>query len=97
MTLLDVIDIFIPGDWGNDTITNETVNEVFCIRGADIVPISNHDFTKIPQRYVSDKTLNNKTLQVGDLVIEKSGGSPTQSTGRIVYISKELIENKKNI
>lgn len=97
MNLLDVIDIFIPGDWGNDTITNETINEVFCIRGADIVPINNHDFTKIPQRYVSDKTLNNKTLQVGDLVIEKSGGSPTQSTGRIVYISKELIENKKNI
>jgi type I restriction enzyme S subunit len=32
-------------------------------------------------------------LKEGDLVIEKSGGSPTQSTGRVVYISKDLIEN----
>ena len=36
-------------------------------------------------------------LQAGDLIIEKSGGSPTQSTGRIVYVSDDLIREKGNI
>ena len=29
----------------------------------------------------------------GDIVVEKSGGSPTQSTGRVAYISQELIDS----
>ena len=61
------------------------------------MPITNHDFTNIPKRYVGDKTIKNKLLQTGDLIIEKSGGSPTQSTGRIVYVSEDLIRAKGNV
>ena len=67
------------------------------MRGADIVPISNNSFNNIPQRYVSDRTIETKLLKEGDLVVEKSGGSPTQSTGRVVYISKDLIENADSV
>ena len=70
---------------------------VSCIRGADIVPIENSEFSAIPIRYISSKSLKTRSLQEGDIVIEKSGGSPTQSTGRVVYISKELIEDKGDI
>lgn len=97
MKLADVIKEFISGDWGNEIATEETPNAVNCVRGADIMPISNHQFSEIPQRYISDKSFSSKSLQVGDLIIEKSGGSPVQSTGRIVYVSEDLLYEKDNI
>ena len=97
MKLADIIETFISGDWGEETVAEDTPNSVFCIRGADIVPITNHCFKGIPQRFVCDKTIGNKTLKAGDLIIEKSGGSPTQSTGRIVYVSEDLIKAKGNV
>lgn len=97
MKLADIIDSFISGDWGEESPTQDTPNAAYCVRGADIVPITNHNFTDIPQRYVCDHTKKTKLLAPGDLVIEKSGGSPTQSTGRIVYVSKDLIKAKGNV
>lgn len=94
MKLADIIDTFITGDWGEESPTQDTPNAAYCVRGADIVPITNHNFTDIPQRYVCDRTKETKLLVAGDLVIEKSGGSPTQSTGRIVYVSEDLIKAK---
>ena len=97
MNLADIIDTFISGDWGEESPTEDTPNAAYCVRGADIVPITNHNFTDIPQRYVCDRTKETKLLAAGDLVIEKSGGSPTQSTGRIVYVSEDLIKVKGNV
>lgn len=97
MKLADIIDTFITGDWGEESPTQDTPNAAYCVRGADIVPITNHNFTDIPQRYVCDHTKETKLLAAGDLVIEKSGGSPTQSTGRIVYVSEDLIKAKGNV
>ena len=97
MKLADIIETFISGDWGEEKVAEDTPNSVFCIRGADIVPITNHCFNGIPQRFVCDKTIENKTLKAGDLIIEKSGGSPTQSTGRSIYVSEDMIKAKGNV
>ena len=97
MKLRDVIQEFISGDWGQEALTDDAQNEVFCIRGADIVPISNNNFDDIPQRYITSKSKRSRLLQKGDIVIEKSGGSPVQSTGRVVYISENLLHNKGEI
>lgn len=91
MKLSEIIDIFISGDWGSESLSPGTPCLVSCIRGADIVPINNGEFDNIPHRYISKRSLQQHLLQEGDIVIEKSGGSPTQSTGRVVYISKELL------
>ena len=96
-TISDIIETYISGDWGDDEPTEDTSCPVSCIRGADIVPIYNSEYNNIPLRYISEKSLSNRALQEGDIVIEKSGGSPTQSTGRVVYISKELLEEKQDI
>ena len=96
-TISDIIETYISGDWGNDEPAEDASCPVFCIRGADIVPIYNSEYSNIPLRYISEKSLCNRALQEGDIVIEKSGGSPTQSTGRVVYISKELLEEKQDI
>jgi len=94
MRLADVIDVFIAGDWGNESPSGETPNAVYCVRGADIVSISIGEFGDIPLRYVSDKSFEEKTLRAGDMIVEKSGGSPTQSTGRVSYVSEALITEK---
>ena len=97
MILAELIDEYISGDWGNEEISNETPNAVFCIRAADFVPILSVDYTNIPTRYISDASFENKLLKVGDIVIEKSGGSPTQSTGRVIIITEELLKEKQHI
>ena len=95
--LIDLVEEFISGDWGEESVTENTPCAVSCVRGADIVPISNSRFENIPVRYISTASLKNRGLSEGDIIIEKSGGSPTQSTGRTVYVSKKLVEAKKSI
>ena len=97
MKLSEIIDVFIAGDWGNESSSLETPHAVSCVRGADIVPISNNEFANIPRRYVSDRSFQQKLLQAGDIVIEKSGGSPIQSTGRAVYISEKLLSVSSDV
>lgn len=90
MKLIDIIEVFIAGDWGEETYSKETPCAVTCVRGADIIPISEYDFSAIPVRYINQQAYAKKCLQVGDIIIEKSGGSPTQSTGRVSLVSQEL-------
>lgn len=46
----------------------------------------------MPERYIIEKNLIKKKLNSGNLVVEISGGSPTQSTGRIAYVSSDLLK-----
>ena len=93
MRIIDCIEQFITGDWGDDNCTENVPCRVSCVRGADIVPIENNDFEHIPTRFISQHSFDTKCLQAGDIVVEKSGGSPTQSTGRVAFITQELIDS----
>ena len=97
MKLSEIIEVFVTGDWGSESQTEDTPCAVSCVRGADIVPIQNNEFRDIPLRYISLRSFQNKLLQEGDIIIEKSGGSPTQATGRAVYISKELLSATRSM
>ncbi len=97
MILAELIEEYISGDWGNEEPSEDAPNEVFCIRAADFVSILSVDYTNIPTRYISDKSYENKLLKVGDIVIEKSGGSPTQSTGRVIIITEEHLKEKQHL
>ncbi len=63
MKLADIIETYISGDWGNETANEDTPNAVHCVRGADIVPITNNEHSDIPCRFISDRALMNNTLQ----------------------------------
>lgn len=78
------------GDWGKETSEGNYTLEVDCIRGADINGLSGNGKTDMPTRFILEKN-KNKLLTDFDIVIEISGGSPTQSTGRIVGISKNVL------
>lgn len=93
----DVIEKYISGDWGEEANTNENLIKVFCIRGADINNVNGGIFNHIPFRYIEPQSLCKKCLKEGNIIIEKSGGAPTQSTGRVAYISKECIKAHKHI
>ncbi len=95
----DIITDTLGGDWGKETPQNNYTEEVSCIRGADIPDVKLGNKGKIPTRFILPKNYTNKKLIPGDLVIEISGGSPTQSTGRIAFISNHLLNryNRKII
>lgn len=97
MILAELIDEFVSGDWGNEECSDDTPNAVSCIRAADFEPILSVDYSNIPTRYISDNSYQNKLLKVGDIIIEKSGGSPTQSTGRVILVTEELLKEKQHI
>ena len=81
----------LGGDWGKETPTGNYTEEVYCIRGADIPDIKYGNKGKMPIRFILPKNYVNKKLNSGDLVVEISGGSPTQSTGRVAFISNSLL------
>lgn len=97
MILAELIKEYVSGDWGNEEPSEDTPIEVFCIRAADFVSILSVDYTSIPTRYVGNNSFESKQLKVGDIVIEKSGGSPTQSTGRVIIVTEELLKEKPHI
>ena len=80
------------GDWGKEESTGAFTKRVFCIRGADIPSIRVGSSGKMPTRFIQEKHFLSKYLKNDDLVIEISGGSPTQSTGRFCRITSDLIE-----
>jgi type I restriction enzyme S subunit len=90
-TFSEIIEKLIPGDWGKDRPEGNNTQEVFCIRGADIPEVRNGNKGKMPVRHILPKNYVSKQLEANDLVAEISGGSPTQSTGRIALITKSLL------
>lgn len=80
----------ISGDWGSDSATGNTNAQVTCIRGADIPRLANGGTDNAPTRYILQKNYLSKSLPANALIIEISGGSPTQSTGRIALLTDEL-------
>ena len=97
MFLIDTIDHFISGDWGEETLTAESPKATYCVRGADINNVNAHSFYGMPLRYVARSSFDNKHLQAGDIIIEKSGGSPTQSTGRVCFVSQQCIDELHDV
>ena len=79
------------GDWGADKWTEKTPHQVICIRGTDIPQVRTGNDVKAPLRFIKQKSFEKKILKPGDIVLEASGGSPSQSTGRPVLITKGII------
>lgn len=90
-TLSELIEKTINGDWGKDAPAGNNTKMVYCIRGADIPEVRAGNKGKMPTRYITPKNYAAKKLVDEDIVVEISGGSPTQSTGRAAAVSKALL------
>ena len=91
-TFSDLIDSTLGGDWGKESPIGNNTEMVYCIRGADIPDVKAGNKGKMPTRYILPKNFAAKRLLPGDIVVEISGGSPTQSTGRVAAVSQSLLD-----
>lgn len=91
-TFSELINSTLNGDWGKETPTGNNTEKVYCIRGADISEVKVGNKGKMPTRYILPKNFVTKQLTAGDIVVEISGGSPTQSTGRCTAITQSLLD-----
>jgi len=97
-TTLDYLaELVLGGDWGKEIQEDDFSIPAFCIRGADIPDLQIGGMGKMPLRYISESSFEKRSLKNGDIVVEISGGSPTQSTGRPVLISQFLLNRLDHI
>ena len=82
----------IGGDWGDESPGEKNDTRVAIIRGTDIPDLQSGTANRVPVRYTSSKKLSTRKLQDGDIVLEVSGGSKDQPTGRSLYLSGTLLE-----
>jgi restriction endonuclease S subunit len=79
---------FLGGGWGKEFAIGNYTTKTRCIRGTDIPKFRRFITTSLPTRFILEKNLKNIALKTGDIVVEISGGSPIQSTGRSLLINK---------
>ncbi|MEG0936421.1 restriction endonuclease subunit S [Comamonas sp.] len=81
----------IGGDWGSDVPDETNDTRVAIIRGTDIPDLQACSESRVPIRFTTQKKLKSRQLQAGDIVIEVSGGSKEQPTGRSILITEEIL------
>ena len=81
----------IGGDWGDELPTDKNNVRVAIIRGTDLPDLANGSYGRVPIRFTNEKKLLSRKLQDGDLVLEVSGGSKDQPTGRSLYLTTGML------
>lgn len=81
----------IGGDWGCDSRDEKHTIQAVIVRGTDIPELISGRMSSAPCRWVEPKKLEKRKINNGDIIIEVSGGSPTQSTGRSIFMTEQII------
>jgi type I restriction enzyme, S subunit len=82
----------IGGDWGCEKRDSENPQPVAVIRGTDMPDIRSGKYDNVPRRFVGRRKFEKRALVDGDIVIEVSGGSKTQPTGRSLYVTSAMLD-----
>lgn len=80
--LIDITGKALSGEWGND---DETGKGVPVLRTTNFTNEGIINYDNVVTRIISKKNIDEKYLQKGDIIIEKSGGSDKVPVGRVVY------------
>lgn len=86
----DLIETTLGGEWGKENPEGEYQLQVQCIRGTDIADLESGIPTRTPIRFIKQKKFESIEIKDGDLIMEISGGTDNQSTGRTAYINEEV-------
>ena len=90
-SLNEIIEFSIAGDWGEDPDTFEPTPDYrlcYVLRNTNFDNKYNLNFDDVAQRYIKNSKIEKLALQKGDILIEKSGGSPVQPVGRVAFIEE---------
>ncbi len=88
----DLLENTIGGDWGKDVEDDKHTTQSRIIRGTDIPDLISGQLSKAPLRWVEPKKLKTRKIETGDIIIEVSGGSPKQPTGRSLFMTQSILE-----
>ena len=81
--LQNIFEKSINGEWGNEDSGNGEATAV--IRTSNFLNSGRLNLDNIVCRDIDKNKNSDKILRTGDIIIEKSGGSPNQPVGRVVY------------
>ena len=90
---IDSVSKIISIDYGNDLPTEDSF-ECYVLRGTDINKIKSGKSGKPVIRYVKRNKIKDGIIQPYDILIEISGGSPSQSTGRSCIINDLFLNSR---
>lgn len=85
----------IGGDWGNeysDSLIDDYV-KVIIIRGTEYKNWNSEKGRSAVIRQIKQNSFEKRKLEIGDIVVEVSGGGPTQPVGRTLILDEETINN----
>lgn len=74
----------ISGEWGDEP----TDDYVEIIKTNNILNFGKIDFSNTTLREVDTQKVESKKLEYGDILVEKSGGSPANPVGRVCFFNK---------
>jgi type I restriction enzyme S subunit len=63
--------------------------ETGVIRNTNFTESGRIDYSDVARLQVEQKKLEKRQLQMGDIIVERSGGGPKQPVGRVVYFERE--------
>lgn len=81
----------IGGDWGVDVADDQHGVSVRIIRGTDMPKLKGGVSKNVPSRFVQASKFSSRKLQPEDIVLEVSGGSKDQPTGRGLRVTNEIM------
>ena len=81
--LKNLIEKPISGEWGIEG------DGIYVLRTTNFQNDGRLNLRNVVRRNISQKKIEQKRLRNGDIIIEKSGGSPNQPVGRVVYFDQE--------
>lgn len=90
----EIVSLVIGGDWGKDVDFDFEVESslVSCIRGSEIKNWNSQKGKTASIRRLKKSSIEKRALQLGDILLEISGGGPDQPVGRVIYIDNQAIE-----
>jgi len=83
----DLFESSIPGDWG---LEGSPDGGTPVLRSTNFRNDGSIDYSDIAYRKIDLSRLDKRRVGTGIILIEKSGGSPTQAAGRVVYCERDF-------
>jgi type I restriction enzyme S subunit len=86
LSVIELIDNSISGEWGEEPLHEPTIK---VIRNTNFTNEGKLNLSEVVERSIPKIKILSKSLKFGDIIIEKSGGSPNQPVGRVVFYDQK--------
>ena len=92
--LKEIVENTISGEWGTEEKKDE--NDIFVIRTADFFNDGRINYNNVIKRNIAKRKIEEKSLKIGDIIVEKSGGTDKNPVGRVVLFERENYKGLAN-